>query len=240
MSFFLKILALLLLAGVGRLARGHEESGGTSLPCDSTAGEACYFALVDDFHANPSTTDATAQVHLTLNAARNAIAYEIQFDELLHLKPNPADRTEPDDILGIHLHLHVPDTIGPHLLNIFGLATPALYAEEDADLVIDYEHHRLTGNYDLSDATIDPATGEPYPQFFFATSKIMTNWLSELDHGEWVLAVHTVESGFKNFAIHGHIRPVPIPEPAGIVLTVLCGIGILARARRRSFHVAIQ
>lgn len=232
MSDFLRILAVFLIAGAGGLARGHDEPDGTSLPCDSTAGEACYFALVDDFHATPSTTDSTAQVYLTLNAARNAIAYEIQFDELLHLKPNPADRIEPDDIVGIHLHLHVPDTIGPHLLNIFGLATPALYAEEDADLVVDYAHRRLTGIYDLSDATIDPTTGQPYPQFFFATSKLITNWLSELENGEWVLAVHTVESGFQNFAIHGHIRPLAIPEPAAILLLALGGLGFLVLARR--------
>ncbi len=237
MRCFLKQLVVLIITGTCRLAWGHDEPGGNTLPCDSTVGEACYFALVDDFHANPSTTDSTAQIHLTLNAARNAIAYEIHFDELLHLKPNPADRIEPDDILGIHLHLHVPDTIGPHLLNIFGLATPALYAEEDADLVIDYEHRRLTGVYDLSDATVDPATGQPYPQFFFATSKIITDWLEALDNGEWVLAVHTVESGFKNFAIHGHIRPIAVPEPAAIVLIALGGLGILAFARRPSTSV---
>jgi hypothetical protein len=154
----------------------------------------------------------------------------IILDDLLGLKPNPEDRTEPDDILGMHLHLHVPDTIGPHVLNIFGLATPTVWGEEDADLVVDYDHHTLTGIYDISDATIDPDTGEPYPQFFFATTKIIYDWLDYLDRGELVMAVHTVESGFANFAIHGHISRV-VPEPTSGLLFAL-GILLASAARR--------
>lgn len=209
------IVACLTAACVCGRAEGHDEHehGISPLACDVAAGEACYSALIDDFHANPSTTDSTGEVFLTLNSERTELAYLIILDDLLGLKSNPVDRTELDDILGMHLHLHVPDTIGPHVLNIFGLATPSLYGEEDADLVVDYENHTLSGIYDISDATIDPNTGEPYPPFFFATTKVIGDWLDYLDRGELVLAVHTVESGFTKFALHGHIQRV-VPEPA--------------------------
>jgi hypothetical protein len=176
-------------------------------------GGSDYYAVIDDFHANPSTTDATGEIFLTLSHERTELGYTIVLDDLLGLKENPEDRTQPDDIIGIHLHLDVPGAVGPHLLNIFGLATYGMPAEEDADLVIDYEHRILSGIYDISDATRDPVTGEPLPQFFPLTSKIIYDWLDELDAGELMVAVHTVESGFPAMAIHGHIHPVaPVPE----------------------------
>jgi hypothetical protein len=211
---------------------GHGGHGDLPLPCDESIGEACYYALIDDFHANPSTTDSTGEIWLTMNPARDEVQYLIQLDDLLGLKPNPVDRAEPDDILGMHLHLHVPDAIGPHLLNLFGLATPTLWGEEDADLVVDYEHRTLRGRYDLSDATLDPETGEPYPQFFFATSKIVTDWVDHFNEGLIVIAVHTVESGFANFALHGHIARV-VPEPGTGVAGIL-GLGCLLFGRRNS------
>jgi hypothetical protein len=197
-------------------ANGHDEHPPHS-------GKSQYYALIDDFHASPSTTDATGEIFLSLNQARTELRYTIDLDDQLNLKPNPADRTEPDDILGIHLHLHIPDAFGPHILNIFGLATYGIYAEEDADLVVDYEHNTLTGIYDISDATIDPATGEPYFQFFPLTTKIIDDWLDELDRGELMIAVHTVETGFPTMAIHGHISRV-IPEPSTYVGLIACGL----------------
>jgi hypothetical protein len=201
-------------------------------PVDHPPHRYQYHALIDDFHAHPSTTDATGEIFLSLNRARTELRYTIVLDDLLGLKPNPADRVEPDDILGIHLHLYIPDVpAGPHVLNIFGLATYGLTAEEDADLVVDYEHRTLTGVFDISDATIDPATGEPYPQFFPLTTKIIYDWLDELDRGELMVAVHTVESGFPTMAIHGHISRV-VPEPAlGVAATY--GIASLWFALRR-------
>jgi hypothetical protein len=193
-----------------------------------------YYALIDDFHSNPSTTDATGEIFLSLNSARTQLHYTIVLDGLLGLKPNAVDRTEPDDILGIHLHLHIPDVpAGPHILNIFGLATYGIPAEEDADLVVDYEHNTLTGIYDISDATIDPTTGEPYFQFFPLTSKIIYDWLDELDRGELMVAVHTVETGFPTMAIHGHISRV-VPEPATGILFIagVCLVWVAGRKRR--------
>jgi len=197
------------------------------------AGDADYYAVIDDFHANPSTTDATGEIFLWLNHERTELTYKIVLDDMLELKENPADRTEPDDVIGVHLHLHVPDTVGPHVLNIFGLATFGMPAEEDADLVVDYEHRTLTGVYDISDASIDPSTGQPYPQFFPLTTKIIDDWLDELDDGELMVAVHTNESGFPTMAIHGHISRV-VPEPALVwwIVAVLGTVWIKRRPQR--------
>jgi hypothetical protein len=224
-SFFVCALTVaLIFAAEAGAHEGHEHPG---------SGRFQYYALIDDFHANPSTTDATGEIFLALNRERTQLRYTIVLDEYLGLKSNPADRVAPDDILGIHLHLHVPDAIGPHILNIFGLATFGLPAEEDADLVVDYENRTLTGIYDISDATLDPATGEPYHQFFPLTSKIIYDWLDELDRGELMVAVHTVETGFPTMAIHGHISRI-VPEPATGLLFVagVSWIWLAARGRR--------
>ena len=215
------VSTFVLLCGqtYGHDVDGHEHET-NPLNCNPAAGEACYYAVIDDFHSNPSTTDSMGEVFLALNSERTEVRYLIALDDLLGLKPDPVDRTEPDDILGVHFHLHVPDTIGPHILNIFGLATPTVWGQEDADLVVDYEHHTFAGIYDISDATIDPGTGQPYPQFFFATTKVIYDWLGYLDLGEWVVAIHTNESGFAKFALHGHISRV-IPEPATGLMIVI-------------------
>ena len=229
------LVSLALTLGVGSSAQAHDEHGPGSNPlgCSIAAGESCYYAVIDDFHANPSTTDAMGEIFLALKADQSQLRYMIVLDDLLGLKQNVADRTEPDDIVGMHFHIHVPDTIGPHILNIFGLATPALYAEEDSDLIVDYEHHVFTGAYDNSDATIDPNSGQPYPPFFFATSKLLDNTRQYLDTGEFVVAVHTNESGFANFALHGHITRV-VPEPASGVLCVFAAILAWASCCRMS------
>jgi hypothetical protein len=98
-------------------------------------------------------------------------------------------------------------------------------AEDDAHLVIDYDHQVLTGKWDLSDASRDPATGELLPQAFPLTSKVITNWLDDLDAGLLMVAIHTNESGFPEMAIHGHIHAI-VPEPSAIVLFGAGAIGI--------------
>ena len=196
-------------------AAGHDEHGG---PHHSDSD---YYALIDDFHSNPSTTDATGEIFLKLNEEQTELQYTIVLGDGLELKPNPTDRTAPDDIIGIHLHLHVPDTVGPHMLNIFGLATFNVPAQEDADLTIDYEHKTLSGVWDNGDATIDPNTGQPYQQFFPLTSKLLTDWLDDLNDGMLMVAVHTNESGFPAMAIHGHISRL-VPEPSTGALLATC------------------
>ncbi len=225
-SSYLVFVLLVFFLGSAQ-AWGHDGHEG--------AGEGSqYYAVIDDFHATPSTTDATGEIFLTLNEDHTALSYNIVLDDLLGLKENPADRTEPDDIVGIHLHLHVPDTVGPHVLNIFGLATYNIPAEEDADRVIDYEHNTISGIWDDGDATIDPATGEPYLPFFPLTSKPLTDWIDYLNSGELMVAIHTNESGFPTMAIHGHISRV-VPEPQTIVMAgafLSFVFGLTSRARR--------
>jgi hypothetical protein len=222
------LLGLLLAVCTASDAHGQSHGHGghdhraNPLACSPASGEACYYAALDDFgvHHSPHP-DAIGEAFFALNTQRTELRYLIALDGL-NLKPNAADRTLPDDVLGIHLHLYIPGLpgVGPHILNIFGLATYGMPAEEDADLVVNYEHQTLTGIYDISDATIDPETGEPYFQFFPLTTKIIDDWLDELDRGELMVAIHTVESGFPTMAIHGHIGRV-VPEPAtGLMLIV--------------------
>lgn len=219
---------LVAMLAVGQSAQAHDgqHHGGGN-------GSSTYYAFIDDYHSNPSTTDATGQIFLSLNADQTELSYRIELDSLLGLKANAAERTEPDDIIGIHLHLHVPDTVGPHVLNIFGLATYNMPAEEDADRVIDYHNRVITGVWDDGDATIDPATGEPYLPFLPLTSKPLSDWLGYLNSGELMVAIHTNESGFPAMAIHGHISRV-VPEPATALVAIVALLwGVVGRIRAR-------
>ena len=217
-------------------ARAHDHpgpQGKNPLGCNPSAGEACFHAAIDDFHTPDSPhPDASGESYFALNATRTELRYFISIDGL-NLKPNPVDRTEPDDIIGIHLHLFVPDTVGPHVLNIFGLATYDMPAEDDADLVIDYHHRTLTGIYDDGDATIDPTTGQPYLPFFPLPSKPLSSWLDTLFRGDLMVAVHTNATGFPAMAIHGHISQV-VPEPSCIVLATLSLTWFATRLRSRA------
>lgn len=209
-----------LLAICASQAVAHDGHHTSFVPCNAAAGEACFHAVIDDFHtANSHHPDALGEIHLVLNAARTELRYQIVI-EGLNLKPLAADRTAPDDVIGVHLHLNVPDTVGPHVLNIFGLATYNMPAEEDADLVVDYPNRTLTGIYDDDDATIDPNTGQPYLPFYPLTSKPLSDWIDDLENGDLMLAVHTNASGFPTMAIHGHISRV-VPEPSTVWILVL-------------------
>jgi hypothetical protein len=233
------VVACLLGSCARALAQGHHhhDTGDQSNPlgCDPAAGEACFHAVIDDFHAvNSPHPDALGEVHLVLNAARTELRYQVEIDGL-HLKPLAADRTAPDDVIGVHLHLNVPDTVGPHVLNIFGLATFNMPAEEDSDLVVDYANQMLTGIYDDGDATIDPTTGQPFFPFYPLTSKPLSDWIDDLENGDLMLAVHTNASGFPTMAIHGHISHA-LPEPATGLLLVIASIFGSAVARLRSVY----
>jgi hypothetical protein len=236
------MLGALLAVCAARHSRGQEhghdhQHSSNPLACSSASGEACYYAAIDDFNAHHSPhPNALGEAFFALNAERTELRYLLDIDGI-NLKPNAADRTEPDDILGIHLHLYIPGLpggVGPHVLNIFGLATYGMPAEEDADLVVDFEQQTLTGIYDISDATIDPDTGEPYFQFFPLTTKIIYDWLDELDRGELMVAIHTVDSGFPTMAIHGHISRF-VPEPATGLMLIVGASWLWIMAGRRRF-----
>jgi len=208
------------------------------LSCNVMAGEACFYGKADGAMVDPSTTNSVGEIFLTLSSDRKELKYMIVLDDLLGLKPNLEDRTEPDDIVGIHLHIHEQGAIGPHVLNIFGWSTPTFWGQEDDDLVIDYENHIFTGIYDISDATIDPETGEPYFPFFFATTKVIDDYLVYLETNQLVLAVHTNESGFARWALHGHISSA-VPEPACELLLVM-GLTPFWFKRTRVSRIAIR
>jgi hypothetical protein len=143
----------------------------------------------------------------------------------LDFEPDVANRIDPEDVFGIHMHLIVPGQIGPHVLNIFG--DPA---EEDADLVVDYEAETLTGRFDVSDATRDPLTGELVPQFFPLTTKVIDDWIDYLMADGLYLAVHTVGQGGAAL-LHGDINQVP--EPSGATIALLGTVAAIAKWRRR-------
>lgn len=191
-------------------------------------GQTYFRASLAASHMPGSHNTATAEAFLTLSSDRTKLSYTINLYGL-DLEPNSANRTHDEDVVGMHFHRTVPDAIGPHILNIFGLAAPGIPAEDDADLLVDYENESVSGIFDDGDATIDPATGEPYLQFFFLTSKIMSDWLDELEAGQLYLAVHTVGAGGGPL-MHGDI--LPVPEAATSVLTI-SGIAFVWMAPRR-------
>jgi hypothetical protein len=166
---------------------------------------------------------------MTLNAEQTELAYSIQFDGV-DLEPVAGNRTDDNDVVAIHIHLNVPDVIGPHILNIFG--NPA---EEDADRIVDYERETITGIYDMSDATRNPITGEVEPQAFPLTTKLFPSpiRLGELLDERWYFAVHTVGNSATppGVTIRGNFFIVPEPTTASLACLL---IGALAsRSTRR-------
>ena len=163
---------------------------------------------------NPSDSTATGVATLTLNAEQTELAYSVQLAGV-DLEPVAENRTDPNDVVAIHIHLHVQDVIGPHILNIFGV--PAF---DDAGLVIDDENDSFHGVFDASDASRDPNTGALLPQAFPLTTKLFpTSFrLDELLNNEWYFAVHTV--GTPGVTIRGAI--LVVPEPAAASLDILC------------------
>jgi len=209
-------------------AQSHDPDSIGQLSCNPAAGETCFHAHLDNDHTPGSPHhDATGEAFLVLNSGRTELRYWLDI-EGLDLDPIATNRIAPDDITGIHIHLSIPGTIGPHVLNIFGWP-----AEEDVDAVFNFGHDSLSGIYDISDASINPETGEPYLQNLPLTSKIIDDWLDELDGGELMFAVHTVATGFGVMAIHGHIHRA-VPEPAAGTLLVSGGLLLLMSRRRRS------
>jgi hypothetical protein len=166
--------------------------------------------------------DAGGHASLMLSADHKQLHYIITLSGL-DLEPNASQRFDANDVFGIHMHLIVPGQIGPHVLNIFG--DPA---EEDADLVVNYNAETLSGVFDASDATRDPLTGELLPQFFPLTTKVIDDWIDYLLADGLYLAVHTVGQG-GGALLHGDILRVPEPGTASMALAASA---LLARRRR--------
>ncbi|MEM7624598.1 MAG: CHRD domain-containing protein [Planctomycetota bacterium] len=191
-----------------------------------------YAAKLDRFQVlnneSFSTATGTAQFTLIDTPEGPRLDYALQLDGL-NLEPVPENRTDPNDVVGIHLHLHVPDVIGPHILNIFGIP-----GHDDDDLVVDYENESLTGAFEISDASRDPATGALLPQAFPLTTKVIDNWLDELADGRLYIAVHSRDRAANaqpGVDIRGNIFPVP--EPTSLLL-LLAGLPIALSGRARA------
>ena len=182
---------------------------------------------------NPSDSTATGFATLTLNAAQTELAYSVQLFGL-DLEPVAENRTDPNDVLAIHIHLNVIDVIGPHILNIFGVP-----AEEDDDLVVDYENNSFSGLYDASDATRDPNTGAILPQAFPLTTKLFpTSFrLEELLNDEWYFAVHTVANSSTSLGVTIRGAIIVVPEPSSAMLILFCCASGRIRLRTQR-HVA--
>ncbi len=188
----------------------------------SALGQTSFRSTLDSSQVvnNPSDSTATGVATLTLNAEQTELAYSVQFFGV-DLEPVAENRSDPNDIVAIHIHLHVQDVIGPHILNIFGV--PSL---DDDDLVVDYENESFSGVYDASDASRDPNTGAVLPQAFPLTTKLFpTSFrLQELLNGEWYFAVHT--KGTPGVTLRGEIFVVPEPSSA-LLLTLAMAGGVL-------------
>lgn len=167
---------------------------------------------------------------LTLSADQKQLHYAITLLGL-DLEPDAGQRVDSNDVFGIHMHLIVPGNIGPHVLNIFG--NPA---EEDADLVVDFNTETLAGVFDASDATRDPLTGELLPQFFPLTTKVIDDWIDYLMADGLYLAVHTIGQG-GGALLHGDIKRVP--EPAAATLA-FAAAAMLLEARRRRVVISLR
>ena len=175
-----------------------------------TAEAQVYHARLDatQVRNNESDSTATGVARFQLDATGSRLSYQLDLDGV-DLEPIAANRTDPDDVLAIHIHLHVADVIGPHILNIFG--NPS---EDDADLVVDFENESLSGVFDASDS-LDPATGEPFFVDDPLATKLIDDWLDELDAGQLYIAVHTrriADVAPPGVAIRGDIFRVPEPS----------------------------
>jgi hypothetical protein len=212
------------------MLRGLATFAAAALWCAAASGQTSF---ISHMHVVPTAMhpiNASAVAHLTLDVNPYRLHYSIAL-EGLDLEPVAANRVDQNDVIGIHMHFIVPGVTGPHILNIFGVP-----GEEDADLAVDYQNETLSGIYDISDATLDPATGEPYPQFFFITTKIIDDWIDELVTNQLYLAVHTAgENG--QALLHGDIVAVPEPATAGLLAV---GLAALVAWSRRSAVVAMS
>lgn len=190
-----------------------------------------YRAILDSAQVlnNVSDSSATGVAQFELDRLDSRLSYTLAL-EGLDLEHNPASRTDPNDVLAIHIHLHVADVIGPHILNIFG--NPS---EDDADLVVDYENDSLSGVFDVSDS-INPDTGEPFfPDDPLAT-KLITDWLDELDDGQLYIAVHSRRNSVQappGVDIRGNIFRVPEPAVCWMLLGSLTMSVSFARRNSR-------
>ena len=131
----------------------------------------------------PTPSNAGGFAIFTLNDDQTALEYFIQLKELT-LKSDISERTQPQDVTKIHLHVASPGDNGPHVLNIFGLPS-----EDDGDLTVDFAAGTLSGIWDNDDVVDLNGNGQADPN----ETKPVTAFLDELFAGQLYVQVHTVE-----------------------------------------------
>ncbi|MCG8363734.1 MAG: PEP-CTERM sorting domain-containing protein [Pseudanabaenales cyanobacterium] len=174
----------------------------------------------------PSTpSSAGGFATFTLNDDQTALEYFIQLDGLT-LKSDISERTQPQDVTKIHLHVAAPGANGPHVLNIFGLPS-----EDDGDLKINFATGALSGIWNDSDVVDLNGNGLADPN----ETKPLTAFLDELFAGQLYVQVHTVEfdtpTGFPG-ELRGQISAVP--EPSTVLgMSFVLGAGVLIQGKKK-------
>ncbi|MDJ0705562.1 MAG: CHRD domain-containing protein [Leptolyngbyaceae cyanobacterium MO_188.B28] len=173
--------------------------------------------------ATPSNAGGFAT--FTLNEDQTRLEYFIQLDGLT-LKSDILDRTQPQDVNKIHLHVAPPGVNGPHVLNIFGLPS-----EDDNDLVVDFAAGSLSGIWDDNDVVDLNGNGQLDPN----ETKPLTSFLEELRAGQLYVQVHTVAfdtpTGFPG-ELRGQISAVPEPSTM-LGMSLLAGAGLLLHGKKK-------
>lgn len=174
-------------------------------------------------------SEATGTASFELNEAGTELSYTMSF-EGIDLKPD--NRTAPADINKIHIHFAPAGENGPHTLNIFGLP-----AEDDDDLVVDYEANMLSGVWDDGDVSDLNDNGISDPN----DSKPLSSFIDALASGELYVQVHTnrfdSSTGFPG-EIRGQILETSptasTPEPVGLLglaaIAVITGVAVKRNA----------
>ncbi len=169
----------------------------------------------------------------TLNEDETQLAYELAFEGVnLVEKLVEGDRTAPNDVNKIHIHVAPAGSNGPHTLNIFGLP-----AEDDADLVVDYAANTLSGVWDDSDVSDLNGNGLSDPN----DTKPLTDFINTLKTGGLYVQVHTnrfdASTGFPG-ELRGQILATndaptaTTPEPLSVLgLVAVTGIAGLSLSR---------
>lgn len=188
-------------------------------------------ANLDGSQVVPSTpSNAGGFATFTLNEERTALEYFIQLEGLT-LKSEILERTQPQDVTKIHLHVAPPGVNGPHVLNIFGLPS-----QDDGNLVVDFAGGTLSGIWDDNDVVDLNGNGFADPN----ETKPLTAFLDELFASQLYVQVHTVEfdtpTGFSG-ELRGQIsavsEPSTVPEPSTVLgMFFLMATGVLTGLRQ--------
>lgn len=147
-----------------------------------------FFASLDEAQVVPPTgSSARGITFMWLNPARDRLMYWILMDGIV-LKEDFTQRTQPEDAVGIHIHVGAPGANGPHGLNVWG--TPS---EDDLEMSMYPSLGLVTGDWNDGDAYVaNPGVGD---------TRLLTDHLTDLRAEDIYVQIHTVQ-----FPMPGEIR----------------------------------